>query len=77
MYLFACLFIYYFAELQEIIILDERVVILFPAAIYAICVGVSIIKDHCGWFTFFCNIEDKGKASHWLKAYYVSLHLQK
>ncbi|CAO2819072.1 unnamed protein product [Amaranthus hypochondriacus] len=59
-----------YSNTREIIILDERVVILFPAAIYAICVGVSIIKDHCGWFTFSCNIEDKGKASQWLRAYY-------
>ncbi|XP_021718930.1 serine/threonine-protein kinase ATM-like isoform X2 [Chenopodium quinoa] len=55
---------------RETLILDEHVVILLPAALYAICVGVSIIKDHCGGFSSYCDDEAAGKEVDWLRVIY-------
>lgn len=56
--------------------LDEHVVVLFPAAIYAICVGLSIIKDHFGGFSSYCNVDAAGKEADWLRVIYVSVYPQ-
>ncbi|XP_056686258.1 serine/threonine-protein kinase ATM isoform X2 [Spinacia oleracea] len=55
---------------RETLMLDEHVVVLFPAAIYAICVGLSIIKDHFGGFSSYCNVDAAGKEADWLRVIY-------
>ena len=56
--------------------LDEHVVMLLPAAIYAICVGVSSIKGHHGGFTSNCNVDAVGKAADWPGVSYASVYRQ-
>ncbi|KAL2936045.1 Serine/threonine-protein kinase ATM, partial [Bienertia sinuspersici] len=54
----------------ETLMLDEHVVTLLPAAMYAICVGVSFFKGHRGGFTSYCNVDTAGKAADYIGIIY-------
>ncbi|XP_048500072.1 serine/threonine-protein kinase ATM isoform X3 [Beta vulgaris subsp. vulgaris] len=62
---------------RETLMLDEQVVILLPAAIYAICVGVSFIKDRFGGSRYNCNVDASGNAADWLSVTYGDQQIHK